>query len=167
MSDYAANPDLKGWIAAEEVQEPKALQEEINKLRDENQSLMERIGRLQATTNLQATTPNAAEDGQLLEVLQAIEIKIPAEVTGGKEAKMDLFSISYSNRDTLINGVTNSINASPPESFFYFNIIPKLQAHGLADNEKVPGVRYRRGFLNRKGQAFFCGRGKKSFTGQS
>jgi Domain of unknown function (DUF4062) len=161
MSDYTTNPDLKGWIAAEEVQEPKALQEEINKLRDENRSLIERVGRLQATANVHASTQNTVEDDELLKVLQAIEVKIPRDVTGGKEATMDLFSIVYGNRDTLINGVTNAMNASHAEMFLYFNIIPKLQAYELADNEKVPSARYRRGFLNRKGQAFFAGVEKK------
>ena len=55
----------------------------------------------------------------------------------------------YKNRDKLINGVTNAANASEAETFFYHNVCPKLQVHGLADNEKVAGVRYRRSFVSR------------------
>jgi hypothetical protein len=168
MSDYANNADLKGWIAADEIQELRVLQEEISKLREENKTLTDKLTELQAnTTPRAATTPNAAQDKELLNVLQAIEIKIPADAAGGKEATNDLFSIAYSNRDALISGVTNAVNSSPVESFFYFNIIPKLQAHGLAENEKVPGVRYRRGFLNKKGQAFCASVEKKILLAKS
>ena len=73
-----------------------------------------------------------------------------------KEKSLSVLNLAYANRDILINGVTNRYDASDAETFFYFNLLPKLQAHGLADNERVPGVKYRRSFLNRKGQAFFA-----------
>jgi hypothetical protein len=66
MSDYGTNPDLKGWIAADEVQEPKALQEEINKLREENRALTEQIDKLRAAANVRAATPSATQDQELL-----------------------------------------------------------------------------------------------------
>jgi hypothetical protein len=75
--------------------------------------------------------------------------------------------VSDSNRDALINGVTNAGNASPGETFLYYNIIPKLQAYDLANNEKVPSARYRRGYLNRKGQIFFAGFEKKILLAKS
>ena len=62
--------------------------------------------------------------------------------------------ITFNNKDFLINGVTNGIGASGGEQFLYHNVLEKLQVHGIADNEKVPGVRYRRSFLNKTGRAF-------------
>lgn len=35
--------------------------------------------------------------------------------------------------------------------FLYSKIAPKLQVHGLMDNEKIAGVRYRRAFVTRYG----------------
>ena len=106
MSDYGAM-DLKGWISADEVQEPRLLQEEINKLREENHSLREKLTSLQSLANREA---DATSDDGLFKILKAIEIKIPASVTGGKEATRDLLTIAYASRDTLINGVTNAFN---------------------------------------------------------
>jgi hypothetical protein len=112
---------------------------------------------------VQATRPLDEETNkQLIEVLRAIEIKIPPEFAGGKEATSNLLSISYNNKDTLINGVTNHISGDAIDSFYYFNIFPKLQAHGLADNEKVAGARYRRSFLNKAGRALFAEMEKRS-----
>jgi hypothetical protein len=82
---------------------------------------------------------------------------VPGKVhPSGKDVTRSLFSVANSNKDSLINGSTNAGSASALEHFFYFNIFPKLQAHGLADNEKVAGVRYRRSFLNKAGRALFA-----------
>jgi hypothetical protein len=157
MSDYSTDPDLKGWIAADEVQDPKVLLEELGMLRDENRALTEKISSIQANAIQQAKNPNAAEDRDLIDLLKAIEIKIPADVADGKEVTVNLLDLVYGNRDTLINGVTNAMNASPAEVFFFYNIIPKLQAHGLAENQREAGMKYRRAFLNKKGQMLFAG----------
>jgi hypothetical protein len=161
LSDYSTNPDLKGWLAAEEVPDTKSLQDEIKQLRDENAALTAKIKKIESTSALQAKQDSNA-DADLLEVLRAIEIKIPANISGdGRETTIDLFSLVYGNRDTLISGVTNAMNASEAESFFFYSIIPKLQAYGLADNQKEPGYKFRRAFLNKRGQALFAGIEKK------
>jgi len=156
LSDYATNSDLKGWIAADEVPDVRALQDELNNLREENEKLSRAVADLKIEkSQAQGHSPNS--NSELIKVLRAIEIKIPANLSGsGKEVEQDLFELVYNNRDTLIRGVTNAMNASDAEQFFFFNIIPKLQAHGLADNQREAGFKYRRGFLNKKGQALFA-----------
>ncbi len=89
-------------------------------------------------------------------MLSAIELKIPASLADGKEAKLDLLRLFYGNKDALINGVTNAANTSEAETFFYHNICPKLQVHGLTVNEKVPGARYRRSCVSSLGSAFLA-----------
>jgi hypothetical protein len=155
ISDFVANPNLRGWVAADEVEDTKALHEENRKLREENAALSERLRKMEVAAETRAKSlPDSNKE--LLDVLDAIEIKIPANLAGGKESTSTLLSIAYGNRDTLINGITNRFDASDAETFYYYNILPKLQAHGLADNEKVPGARYRRSFLNKAGQALFA-----------
>jgi hypothetical protein len=156
LSDLAVDPALKGWVAADEVQDNKVLNEEIKKLRTENASLTEALRKLEAATAAsRANSSNSNEE--LIKVLRAIQIDIPANLNAsGEESSQDLYSIAYANKDHLINGCTDAERGADLEHFFYFKIFPKLQAHGLADNEKVPGVRYRRSFLNRAGRAFFA-----------
>lgn len=156
LSDFAVDPALKGWIAADEVEDSKALSEELRKAREENTALLETI-RILRLAAAKKPEPDGESHAELTKILTAIEIKIPAKLNDGKnEVTTDLFNVSYGNRDTLINGVTNQINSSDVSNFYYFNVFPKLQAYGLADNEKVPGVRYRRSFLNKTGQKFFA-----------
>jgi hypothetical protein len=89
-------------------------------------------------------------------VLRAIEVKIPASLANGKETKIDLLNLFYGNKDTFINGVTNAAGTSEAETFFFYNVCPKLQVHGLTVNEKLAGARYRRHAITREGSAFLA-----------
>ncbi|WP_069622891.1 DUF4062 domain-containing protein [Methyloceanibacter marginalis] len=161
LSDYATNQDLRGWIAADDVEDTKTLNEEIRRLREENATLTERLQNIERAAESKQRIRDA-ESNELLQILESIEIEIPAEIT--KNKKLDtrtLFDIAYANRDTLINGVSNGIGMSELSRFHYFNVLPKLQAHGLAENERVTGTKYRRSFLNKAGQKFFADLEKK------
>ena len=91
--------------------------------------------------------------GELIRILCATEVKVPAPLTADKKQDVtsDLFRMFAGNKDVLINGVTNAPAVGEAESFFYFNICPKLMVHNLVSNEKVPGARYRRSYVNSRG----------------
>lgn len=157
LADFSANRELKGWVSADEVIDTRPLFDEIKKLSEENKTLRETV------TNLERRAPVPVKHDEhvqkfveLQKILSGIEIKIPAILAKGKEKTVDLLTIFFGNKDILINGVTNSIQASDAESFFYHNVFPKLQVHGLAINEKVPGVRYRRSCVSPAGSAFLA-----------
>lgn len=154
LSDFASSRELKGWVQADEIVDTKPLFEEIKKLSEENQqlkmTLAEQEKKFAARSNRQDNFWDVAE------LLRSIEIKVPAKVTQGKEATTNLFSLFVSNRDSFINGVTNSATTNDVASFFYFNVCPKLQVHGFVENEKVPGVRYRRYAITKAGAAFLA-----------
>lgn len=160
LSDFAADPDLKGWVSAAEVEDVSSLHAEIGRLREENEKLANEVQAFrradQATIRQSLDTPTP-EESDLIDLLKAIEVKIPENLAkDGKEVISNLLNIAYNNKDILINGITNEASCSDIAQFYYFNILPKLQAHGLAENEKVAGARYRRSFLNKKGQALFA-----------
>ncbi|MCB4364807.1 DUF4062 domain-containing protein [Hydrogenophaga taeniospiralis] len=160
LADFAANRDLKGWVSADEIQDTKPLFEEIRKLSDENRELKETISALEKKTaaGTGASISKQNEDFTVLSsVLSAIEIKVPAELAAnGKEYDTTLLKLFYDNKEAFVTGVTNSGNASDAETFFFHNICPKLQVHGLIASEKVPGVRYRRSAVSTKGHSFLA-----------
>lgn len=155
LADFAANRDLKGWVSADEVIDTKPLFDEIRKLAEENRQLKESLAEQEKRASSQTTKANESFQ-QLRKVLRAIEVKIPASLADGKETKLDLLSLFYGNKDTFINGVTNAAGASEAETFFFYNVCPKLQVHGLTVNEKVAGARYRRYAITREGSAFLA-----------
>jgi len=156
MADYASDPNLKGWIAAGDVPDVKSLRDEIDKLREENAYLLSENNKMEAKAMARSKDSPDEFDVATFDVLRAIKLVIPKNLAGGKDAEVDLFSVSYNNRDLLVTGVTDAYNADETEQFYFWSVVPKLQAHGLAQIEKVPGARYRRASLNRKGLAFFA-----------
>ncbi len=156
LADFAAKRELKGWVSADEVIDTKPLFDEIKKLSEENRSLKETLGSMEKRAATPRVDKTLAAHDELRKILKAIDIKIPASLAEGKEAKIDLLNLFYGNKDTLIKGVTNAANSSEAELFFYHNVCPKLQIHGLTLNEKVAGARYRRSSVSALGGAFLA-----------
>lgn len=143
LSEFSVNRDLKGWVQADEVVDTKPLFDEIKKLSDENRELKEALSNLE-TRAVSESNKKAESFKELKTVLAGIDIKIPANLANGEEKKVDLLGLFYGNRDALVGGITNHVDASDTDIFFFYNVCPKLQVHGLVVNEKVAGVRYRR-----------------------
>lgn len=164
LLDFSANRDLPGWVPGDSMVDTKPIFDEISKLASENADLR------RAIAELERKPAGAAVDhdfDELEKILTATQVKIPAAAIGGKkDSENDLFSLFYANRDTLMAGVTNQAGGNEANSFFYFNLFPKLQIHGLADNEKVPGAQYRRSFVTPKGRAFLARIEKANVAGR-
>ena len=159
LADFASKRELKGWVSADEVVDTKPLFEEIKKLSEENKSLKETLATLESRKEKGTVVQKeskAEQFKQIESVLRAIEVKIPAKLSNGTESTQDLLNLFYYNKEVLINGVTNGYNANEAETFFYTNVCPKLQVHGLTLNEKVAGVHYRRSSVTPFGHEFLA-----------
>ncbi|EJL02022.1 hypothetical protein PflQ2_3557 [Pseudomonas fluorescens Q2-87] len=155
LSDYAGRGELTGWVSASEIVDTKPLFEEIKKLSDENTELKEIIKSLESRPLPAPAKPAGDTEklSEIAEVLSHLTVTIPATVTSTeKEEENSLLDIFYNTRSKLIQGVTNAASGATDVSrFLYFNICPKLQIHGLTENEKVTGVKYRRYFVTKLG----------------
>jgi len=159
MADYAANRDLSGWVSGNEIVDSKPLIEEVNKLSAENAALKDKIIHLEnlpQTKNLENKVNNP-DFSELKTLLQNTLINLPKNLTKGEEnMEITLLKAFDIAKDELITGVTNDMDMSDTDQFVFFNLSPKLQIHGLVDNEKVPGVRYRRSYVTPLGIAFLA-----------
>ncbi|MBT2339069.1 MULTISPECIES: DUF4062 domain-containing protein [Pseudomonas] len=155
LSDYAGRGELTGWVSASEIVDTKPLFEEIKKLSDENNELKEIIKNLESRPISAPVKPagDIEKLSEIAEVLSHLTVTIPSTVTTTeKEEENSLLDIFYNTRSKLIQGVTNAASGATDVSrFLYFNICPKLQIHGLTENEKVTGVKYRRYFVTKLG----------------
>ena len=156
LAEFVESRDLKGWVSAEALDDSRSLQDEVRRLREENSSLKEALASSERTRSAIDVKNRPVENfDEIKAILASIQIKVPEEITADKkEIARDLLFIFQRNQDYLLTGVTNASSADAVESFFYHNVCPKLQVHGLADNEKVVGVRYRRSFVTKLGAAF-------------
>ena len=153
LADLRDNASVKGWVSATDVEDAKSLHDEIARLREEIDRLQKGAAKSSKAVS-EPTTDNAMERlVEVIELMNVTEVKIPETVAGKGNMKRTLLDLLYANQNSLINGVTNAVGVREVESFLYHNVVPKLMVHGLADNEKVAGARYRRSCLNSHGIA--------------
>ncbi|VVM88686.1 hypothetical protein PS676_02659 [Pseudomonas fluorescens] len=159
LADYSSNRELSGWVSGSEIVDSKPLLEEINKLSSENTELKEKIIQLEHRLTV-VPPPSKVSTGEfddLKDTLTNIKISLPKELAeADSDVEISLLHALDVAKDDLVIGITNKVGMSDYERFVFFNICPKLQVHGLVDNEKVAGVQYRRSFVTPLGLRFLA-----------
>lgn len=154
LSDFANNRELKGWVAAGDVQDTAPLYDQIERLSSENFGLREKISQLERSA---ARRSGTVEYDDMFEVLRATKIDVPPKLNAdNKKQNLDVFSIFYSMHERFATGIANEPGMSELDQFLYFLAGPKLMVHGLVDIEKIAGVRFRRMITTRSGQLFLA-----------
>jgi len=143
LSDFSANRKLKGWVSADEIIDTHDLAEEIKKLNEENRKLKSDIESKDKKIKSLLNSKDS-EFRELAEVLNEIKIIIPKTHTKADNIETNLLNIFVTCKDSFVNGITNDISMKDWENFLFFEVSPILKIHGLMENEKVTGVRYRR-----------------------
>ncbi|NOH93936.1 DUF4062 domain-containing protein [Vibrio sp. AIC-3] len=158
LSDFSATRELKGWVSADEVANVQPLLEEISRLTEANNELIEKLALAEKRINSVSTDKNQNNNfDELTQLLESIDVVIPPKITGKEEevqrTLLDLFVI---NKEVFVTGITNQMNSGEAASFMYHNVCPKLQIHGLVINEKVASVQWRRFNITKKGNDYLA-----------
>ncbi|MEZ9943218.1 hypothetical protein, partial [Vibrio sp. 10N.261.49.A2] len=157
LPEIAATRELSGWVSGNEVPDTKGLVDEIAKLNAEIVELTKENSSLNKKLTNNPKVSSAEEFNELTELLQNTEIKIPPNLADGKDdATNDLYNLFTSLQEVMVTGITNQTGQDESRRFLYQNVCPKLQIHGLVQNEKVASVRWRRFSMTRKGQDFLA-----------
>ena len=153
LPEIAQMNNLSGWVSGDEIPDVQGLITEIDDLRRKIKDLEKENSQLRSLKS----TSSTSDFEELFRVLDNIKVKVPDSVSAqDKEFEMTLFELFNNCKDKLVTGVTNRINISDTDSFLYFNVCPKLQIHGLVENEKVASVQYRRFAITKKGIQFLA-----------
>lgn len=156
LSDFSANRKLKGWVSADEIIDTHDLAEEIKKLNEENRKLKSEIEAKDKKINMLANDKNS-EMKELNEILFETKITLPTGTLGvEKDVNTNLLGIFIACQKSFINGITNDIHMDDNDNYLYFTISPMLKIHGLMENEKVTGAKYRRYVITDKGTKFLA-----------
>lgn len=153
LGDYRLDPSLSGWVSGKDIPDASPLIAEIERLKAENEDLLKKL-------SSSAGKRGEPDDNffELTELLEATEIKVPKKLirNADEDQTMSVYDLLLRTQNSVVVGVTNSGTASDLSKFLYSSLMPKLQVHGLAENDKVTGVAYRRSFLNEKGKRYLA-----------
>jgi hypothetical protein len=167
LPEIASTRELAGWVSGSEIPDTKGLVDEIAKLNSEIRELAKENSALTKKVGQHAQITNVSEFEELVKILDAIEIKIPPKVVNGEENVIQSLFATFTNvQEFLVTGITNQTQQDDSVYFLYNNVCPKLQIHGLVQNEKVASVRYRRFSITKKGQDFLAYLEKKKLAGE-
>ncbi|MDV6254434.1 DUF4062 domain-containing protein [Vibrio sp. EA2] len=158
LSDFSATRELKGWVSADEVANVQPLLEEISRLTEANNELIEKLALAEKRINSVSTDKNQNNNfDELTQLLESIDVVIPPKITGKEEeVQRTLLDLFVSNKEVFVTGITNQMNSGEAASFMYHNVCPKLQIHGLVINEKVASVQWRRFNITKKGNDYLA-----------
>jgi hypothetical protein len=163
VPQLAAEYGLKGWVRATEIPDTKALADELSRLHAENQKLREKLTSQAKQLDKKNRSAPALEKefAELLELLSTTNIDMSTAKQAFADSdqipdEMSILDLMLSCRDRLMSGVTNDLGMIDIDNFIFFTLCPKLQTYDLVLNEKVPGVRYRRYAITKKGTQFLA-----------
>ena len=158
QSEYS----LEGWVRKEDTQDSVALAREVSNLHSENAKLKEKINNQEKTLLKEKSSSKENEEfEELFELLkeQKLNIKgIKSQIDNSASIpdEVSVVDLSLTFRDLIMRGATNQIDIGAFENFVFFRLCPILQTHELVSNDRVPGVRYRRYAVTKRGVRFFA-----------
>lgn len=153
IRDLESRHKLSGWVCAADIPDVRALQDEIQSLKQENKKLA------RAKTS-SGTNTEEEEMQHLMTLLRNMLISVPAFVAG-KKITGDILSLFYGNRHVFTQGITNSVGSGEAANWIFSNVGAPLEAHKLVEGEKVAGTQCRRLVLSKKGGRFLAFLDKK------
>ncbi len=148
LSDMLQRSDFVGWIKGDNFLDNKVLLEEINSLKNENKLLNQKLekNKEKVSTRKEKVSDKTKEEfEELIELFNNTKITttIFNEENNNTPLETNLYNVITVMKDSLVTGVQNKYNANELESFLFFNILPKLEIHGLAFQEKIAGVQWK------------------------
>jgi hypothetical protein len=161
LSDMLQRNDFVGWIKGDKFIDNKVLLEEINSLKTENKQLVDSIKK-EKEKNIKSEkkfNPDVKEEfDELINLFKETKIKTTIFNKEGdtKPQEKTIFYIIYIFREALVTGVDNKYNASTIATFLFFKILPKLEIHNLAAQEKVAGAQWKNYKLSKRGLEFIA-----------
>lgn len=158
LNDFAARKEFVGWVPGNEVTDSKSLLEEVADLSKRNSALVDKVAQLEKKLQaIRFSDKGGWTDDDFATIVKLLKkATISTDLFDSKRQDVPLLNLLLSFRDRIVTGIDNSLDMSTLDQLLFFNVLPKIEIHGLAVSEKVVGVRYRRKSLTPKGHAFFA-----------
>lgn len=165
LADFKERKQFSGWVSGRDVEGLSVLAEEANKLRAENAQLIELIEKDKSKTQPSSAEDDDADLPELLKILSSMRLSTKVLEDLKEEKEYSVAEVLLMARNSLVTGLHNSAGMSPTAKFLFFNVLPKLAVHGLAERERVAGAKYQRFVLSSKGLRLLAYIDRRTFEG--
>ena len=168
LQDFKERYNFSGWVSGKSAIEAEELLEENRTLRLQIDDLTKGLNTEKTTSELiLGGTPTSSNDqldfDDLIDVFSNMILKTDRLSTSGDVEEYRMIDVIEAHKGTLIAGVNNRMGMTDRQRLFFFNILPKLAIHDLAENVALQGVQYRLFKINKRGLKFLAFIDKKKF----
>ncbi|GMT98292.1 hypothetical protein KH5H1_24110 [Corallococcus caeni] len=155
ISELARRHTFRGWVSGEKVEGLEESLRKVEELQKENNELRRKLNRREpssARSHVESTGGGLDRD-RLERTLRSMRVSF---ILDGRTSERSVLSWFYFHREAFVRGVDNSPQASVETLFMYNSVAPALAIHGLVEDEKVAGVRWRRFRTTKVGNEFLA-----------
>ncbi|MFC1393081.1 DUF4062 domain-containing protein [Acinetobacter junii] len=156
---------LIGWVRADELLNPQQYLDQITALQKEKEALHKENLQLKKRVPKSSTTEDDLDELINLFSKEKISLKRLKTDENGYPDEISTLDAIKIFRNTLVTGVSNSMNSGEQSLFVFYELGAPLQIHGLIQTEKVTnGSTARRTVLTEKGKNFLAHLSKKDIS---
>jgi hypothetical protein len=165
LQDFKERYDFSGWVSGKHVEQIESIIEENRHLRIKLDKLNEERQVVPTRDTIEPNNKISDEEGfdELEEILSNMKVKTAILTPEEGEKEYSVIDLLRVYRGGLVAGVTNRGTMGDANRLLFFNVLPKLAVHDLAENLPVEGVQYRIFMLNKRGLKFLAYLDKKAY----
>lgn len=141
-----------GWISGKDIVANEELSLELAKLVRENAELRAELQDVRSKKPSKISLDD--EFGALWDLLIDEQVTFDSKEEGKEPIRKTVLDWFYAARDKLVTGVSNTYSMSKYDNFLFFKLCPKLSIHGLTEDQKVTGAKWRTIKTTKKGNDF-------------
>lgn len=160
--------DLVGWVRANELLNPQQYLDQITALQKEKEDLHKLNLQLRKKVPEGSTAEDELEE--LIDLFSKEKVSFTRLQTdeNGYPDEISVLDGIKAFRNSLVTGVSNSMNSGDKAKFIFHDLSPSLLIHGLVQLEKVSNdSQVRRTVLTEKGKNILAYIAKKNITATS
>jgi alpha/beta superfamily hydrolase len=153
LLDFLREYSFDGWVSGKHVAEMEEMSRELAGLTRENTDLRAALQSRKVQPTLSA--PDKDEDFEVLIRLLGNE-KIVYQQEGKEAIHISAIDWFYNHKEEFVAGISNTYDMSEFFSFLYFRVSPLLAIHGLTEDQKVTGAKWRTVKTTKKGNTLLA-----------
>lgn len=155
LLEFLRGYSFDGWVSGKHLVAFEETSQELARLTRENGELRAELRSLKTQTRASQSSKQPQEDFDALARLLAGQHETHEE-EGQPPVRRSVLEWFVLMQRHFVLGISNKYNMSPAANFLFFRIGPHLNIHGLAEDQKVSGVRWRTLKTTRKGNEFLA-----------
>ena len=144
LFEIIANRTLSGWVSGKDVHDTTDIAQELAITTKENHELRRRVQELEERLKEteKSTLKKPKDFKAVAEALDKIIINTQTE-PNAPPTNAKALELFIANRDILISGVNDAYGSGNVMNFFFYKLAPTLVMHGLMEEFRTPGAKYR------------------------